>query len=486
MSAATEFLKSAAPGPSPWLDQPLLDGPLAAQIKSARAELLDAANAAASTGHPGHAERVSEVVQELGQLLTQYEAHAADLAGLEDIYRQRQADLEATALHPVTEVPELQTNARKAYVQLLAAELARNRRAEELAAEDGSAASWEPADLTPWLSGEAAEVAPTVLEREDGACLFYAGSNLLFGDSGSGKSLVMCATVAQQIQTGRVCVWLDYEEATPATTVSRLLALGVSTEQLAECLVWLHPASAATQAMLSQVVSTAVERAGDRVVGLVVVDSVGEALAVEGLNEDRDSEVAPWLNRLKTLTDQLPDAALVLIDHSTKAKDGAGRLFPSGSKRKRASLTGAAWLAETVEEFAKGKPGSVQLVCAKDRHGTFRRGEPGALVTVAPGEAPGALTVRVRPPVVGLVPSESLWPLVVQAVQACKKSGEPLSKNQMTDAMTGAGNQRKRAAVDLAVELGAITRTKAGQSTLHAFVRELTHADAEAVAAVCS
>ncbi len=271
------------------------------------------------------------------------------------------------------------------YAQIVGRERAQRQRAMELAAQDGSAASWEPIELGPWLSGESAEVEPSVLVREDGARLFYAGSNLLFGDSGTGKSLVMCAAVAQEIAAGRVCVWLDYEETTPGTTVSRLLALGVDKQAVQDRLVWMHPVSAATPEMLAKVVSTAQQRAGEAgAVGLVVVDSVGEALAVEGLNEDRDAEVGPWMNRVKTLNAELPDAALVFIDHSTKAKDGAAKFFPSGSKRKRASLTGVTWLAETVEESAKGKPGSVQLVCAKDRHGNFRRGEPGVLVCVAP------------------------------------------------------------------------------------------------------
>ena len=74
---------------------------------------------------------------------------------------------------------------------------------------------------------------------------------------------------------------------------------------------------------------------------LAVVDSLGEAFGLEGIDENHDVEVAPWLRRVAR---RLADAGLsvLLLDHSTKSADNPRR--PSGSKRKRAAITGASYL----------------------------------------------------------------------------------------------------------------------------------------------
>lgn len=433
-------------------------------LRRARDDLTAAAKEASSSGLYADADRALDAVMEVSAALEQ----AREVF----TYVEGQRDLSY-------EAERLQREETEAYVRLVSAEKARQRLAEEQAAASGASDSWQPVELAPYLSGEVPEVTPTVLRRDDGQALFYPGSNGLFGDSGAGKSLVSCFTVFQEITAGHVCVWLDYEETTPATTVARLLQLGADPDAIADRLVWLHPATAATPELLGQVAATAQERAGDRPVSLVIVDSVGEALAVEGLNEDKDTDTGPWLKRMKTLNDQLPEAALIFIDHSTKASQGSARLFPSGSKRKRASMTGAMWLVESIEAFAKGKAGSVQLVCAKDRHGHFAREEIGARISIAPGPD-DSLTMLVQAPLAMLpVPgANDLWPLVAQAVALCKKAPEPLTTNDLTKDINGkASTERKRQAVNLAVQAGALSRTKKGQRQLHSFVQELTHAD---------
>jgi hypothetical protein len=275
------------------------------------------------------------------------------------------------------------------YRRLLTNKLARDLFDAEQA-EDDEAASWTREDLTAFLDDDDEDFLPTVLEREDGAALFYTGLNMIFGDSGSGKSMVMAATVAQQLVGGQIVAWIDYEEVKPKTLIKRLRKLGVPREVIDAGLWWKHSDEALTKRRLAKMAAEALEMAGEeRTVGLLVIDSVGEALGAEGLNEDKDSDTGPWMNRVRTVLPLLPDAAVVVVDHSTKAKDGPGRLHPSGSKRKRAALTGVAWLTETVEEFSKQTAGAVQLVCAKDRHGNFRRGDVGALVRVTP-KAPAA------------------------------------------------------------------------------------------------
>jgi hypothetical protein len=468
---------------SPWGDppEPLLDGPLSAQIEEARSQLLKAAQSASASANPGYAAQwVATATEKLDDLLDKYRAKLPDLVALEAPYRERRAKLEASALDFV-QASEVKTAANKAYTRILGEELARKRREQELAEASGSSASWQPADLTPYLDGEITEPVPTVLTRTDGKALFYVGLNTIFGDSGSGKSLIMCTTVAQELAAGRVCVWLDYEEATPATTVSRLLALGATREQIGQGLVWVHPDTPVTAEMLAQVADAALALAADdRVVSLLVIDSVGEALAADGLNEDKDADVGPWTNRVRTVLPRLPDCSVILVDHSVKARDGAGRLHPSGSKRKRAALTGIAWLAETVTEFSKHKAGAVQLVCAKDRHGNYLRGDVGAVVRVAPDASVGALNVTVGPPVLGLVATGLQWSLVVQVHEVIKKD-PGVSMNKIEGRVTGHGSDAKRAARDFLVSVGAVAQEKKGTGFSHTVTRELTHADSEAL-----
>jgi hypothetical protein len=111
---------------------------------------------------------------------------------------------------------------------------------------------------------------------------------------------------------------------------------------------------------------------------LVVLDSVGAAFGLEGINEDRDNEVGPWLERVpKVLAKAGP--AVLPIDHSTKAGDNP--LHPSGSKRNRAAVTGASYLAEVLIPFDKDNPGSIALICAKDRRDATERFDAGRTVT---------------------------------------------------------------------------------------------------------
>jgi hypothetical protein len=106
---------------------------------------------------------------------------------------------------------------------------------------------------------------------------------------------------------------------------------------------------------------------------LLVLDSIGEAMAVGGVDENADKEVGPWIRQtLRRIHDACPDLAIWPIDHSTKANDNP--LFPSGSKRKRAAVTGRSFLLNVRQPFAVATVGYVQLVVAKDRGGTFRRG----------------------------------------------------------------------------------------------------------------
>src|SRR4051812_9586191 len=72
--------------------------------------------------------------------------------------------------------------------------------------------SWQRVDLSPALSGDIERVMPTVCIRDDGAGLFYPrSSNGLFGDSGSGKTMLAVFAAAQELRAGRRVGIVDLE-----------------------------------------------------------------------------------------------------------------------------------------------------------------------------------------------------------------------------------------------------------------------------------
>lgn len=331
-------------------------------------------------------------------------------------------------------------------------------------------ASWVPVDLGPAVRGEVVKAEPSLLRREDGRALFYERAvNGVWSDSGEGKSMVAAAIVAQEITAGRHAVWVDFEDD-ETTIVERLVDIfGVDGAVIVERLHYLRPASP----FGGRAVQVVAELVVTHDVALVVIDSQGEAFALEGIVEDRDLEVGTWLRRVaRTLADLGP--AIVIIDHSTKAKDNP--LFPSGSKRKRAALTGAGYFLEAPTPLTREHGGRLRLTCAKDRHGHWRRGEIAAVVDfhVYPD---GGTSVKVWPPLGADTgsPDQKLRILARAAIRATKAAEHPLSLRELLALMNVKGRDTdKRAAIDYAIGAGAI-RAEPGprRATLHTYIRDL-------------
>ena len=238
---------------------------------------------------------------------------------------------------------------------------------DEQTDDDVDMSSWTPIDLGPAWRGDKMRPIAVVLTRDDGVALLLPGVNYMFGDSGDGKSLVAAIAALQEVRAGRRVIWATYEDANEDELVDRLKLLGATEEEGRRVLV-ITP-----QTTLTRGIDRLVTLAGDDV-RLVVVDSVGEAMAVGGINEDKDNEVGPWFrSTVRRLHELNPELAMWPIDHATKSKDNP--LFPSGSKRKRAAVTGRCFLLNVRQPFGREQVGYVQLIVAKDRGGTFRRGD---------------------------------------------------------------------------------------------------------------
>jgi hypothetical protein len=353
--------------------------------------------------------------------------------------------------------------------------------AERLAAVDGpGAASSGFVDLAPYLDGTHDEPTPRVLVRTDGRALLYPGRNWLHGDSGDGKSLVAAIAAADEVRQGRHVVWLDAEEASPATLAARLLALGLSADQIVERIHYRNVRDEPygdTLAALRASVNGLAPR-------LAVLDSFGESLATMSGDENADQDCASWVRQmLDPLSAILVDAAILVIDHATKAKDNP--LYPSGSKRKRAAVTGIALATKVLTPFRRDQRGAVALLCGKDRHGHYGRGETVAVVVLDSHQGGTWLDAVVAPPKDHEQPAVAdrehpLWKVTAAAVQAVKGSTTPLSLNELLARMIGVRARRelKYAGIDAAVRVGAITVTRGGRGArLHSFARALTDDD---------
>jgi hypothetical protein len=261
---------------------------------------------------------------------------------------------------------------------------------------DGSAAdflddSWYTfVDLTPHMDGTFVQVTPTILRRTDGIGLFYPGVlNGIHGESGLGKGWVALSAVVDVVREGGVAVYVDLED-TPTSIAARLRHLGLTQEQITAQVKYARPTDPTSPETIKRLVA-AVTTVG---ACLVVIDSLGEAFGLDGINENNDNEVAPWLRSVgRGLADT--GACVIIIDHVTKSVDNP--LYAKGSARKRAQIGGTSFLVEALQPLTKGKGGKLRLTCAKDRYGTFTRGQVAAEV-VFNASGPDDMLVRIYPP----------------------------------------------------------------------------------------
>lgn len=235
---------------------------------------------------------------------------------------------------------------------------------------------WAPHDLTTILNDEPAAPAPTVLAVDGGPGMFYEGrTNMIFGEGGSGKTWVALQAVAEAIVTGRSVIYIDLED-TAAGLIARLLALGVTRDQLARHLLYVQPEQAwgpTAQAALAALCDR-------HDIALVVFDSTGEAMAADGVKGNDDDDVARWFTAgPKYLARRGP--TVLVIDHIPKDNQHAP-LDPIGSQRKKAAIDGACYRIDAPKPPTIDRDGLLVAVVSKDRHGHRQRGSKAIEIAV--------------------------------------------------------------------------------------------------------
>jgi hypothetical protein len=259
---------------------------------------------------------------------------------------------------------------------------------------DALPSSWQPVDLGPVVAGlEAGEVVgpvPTLLERTDGAALLYPGViTALQGEPEACKGWIMLLAAAQVLPEGAV-LYLDFED-TAASIVERLLALGVKPGAIVERFAYVRPSAPFAARELQTLLEA-------RPYALAVIDGVGEAYTLLGLDPTSNSDAAKFLMALpRPIADS--GAAVVEIDHVSKAKD-ANHRYPIGAQHKLAGVT-AAFSVEAVERPSRSAPGKAKVRVQKDRPGHVRSRAVGKVIAVAhivPDDGGKRVTVTLEPP----------------------------------------------------------------------------------------
>jgi 5S rRNA maturation endonuclease (ribonuclease M5) len=253
---------------------------------------------------------------------------------------------------------------------------------------------WNLANLTEVLSDDYQPPTPTIGTRTDNKSLFYLGRiNALFGESGSGKSWVAMATCAQQINTGNHVVYIDLEDHV-GSVAHRMIKLGCTKTDVQTLFHYINPMAPfntlASIDLLQLITTTNTQ--------LVVIDSTGEAMALDGAEPNSDDSTARWFRNFPRLLAHAGPCVL-LLDHMAKSND-TNQGFAIGSQRKRAAIDGAAYRVEVGVAPAKGLEGHLKLITAKDRGGYYQHGHKVAEVEI--NDSTTGINVTIKPPSTGL------------------------------------------------------------------------------------
>ena len=208
---------------------------------------------------------------------------------------------------------------------------------------------------------------PLYLTRDDGHSILYGGQvNSLFGEAESGKTFIVLAAIEEVAKANSRAAFIDIDHNGVEATVSRLLALGVSVDYLADPNRFRYWAPEDKDDLLNLVAFLRVWRPV-----VVAVDSVGELLPLMRLNSNSpDDFTTAHAEVLKPLA--TAGAAVVIIDHLAKNTDSKAQ-GPTGTAAKRRAVGGVSIRVTIKEQFVPGKGGSAWLSVNKDRHGGLRQ-----------------------------------------------------------------------------------------------------------------
>jgi hypothetical protein len=232
-------------------------------------------------------------------------------------------------------------------------------------------------DLGAIVRGDQPPAVPTMFVRTDGQGLIYRGGRHdIHGEPGSGKTMTADAVIAEELANdGRVAMF-DYE-ATGAMFVERGLALGIPADVLhdpARVAYFNPPHMNADEIVVFAKTIAAFNPT------LLVVDAVGPAMGRQGLDEDKNADVARW--HADFVEPIRAGVTLLLIDHVSRNRQTRERGGRGGWMKLQ--LLDVSYTVKTFKAFSRTQEGSLKLCCAKDRFGTYAIGDIAAEIHVTP------------------------------------------------------------------------------------------------------
>jgi hypothetical protein len=305
-------------------------------------------------------------------------------------------------------------------------------------ADDKDEHGWEPHDLTDVLAGNYNPPTPTLMLRSDGQGLIYPGRiHSIAGEPGGGKTWIGLHLITETINNKQNALLIDYED-TPAATISRLKALGLTNEQIANHLTYIQPNQPLTGK--SKINTRAFTQLQQLDIALAVIDSAGESISNEGLKPNEDEHVVQWFNALPRQLSRHNKATVLILDHVAKSTETRGN-WAIGSQRKLAAIDGAAYILAVSVAPTRTVQGHLNLICSKDRHGTYQRGRQAAKISIETTTDHTEITITPA-----LAEGESFRPTrLMEQVSRFVETNGGCSQRKICAAVTGKDDNIKKA-----------------------------------------
>ena len=338
----------------------------------------------------------------------------------------------------------------------------------QAASVDLVGSTWDDLDISDVIQGvidgTIERPTPTIGIIGNGRGLLYPGKvHGIHGVGGSGKTWLAAFAIAEQITAGHHVILIDLEDV-PETIIRRLVVdLGVDPASIRSRFHYKRPAE--TARVGASVLHATVTK---HQCSLVVLDSTGESLAVDGVRQNEDAEVAAWMSAVARSTADLGPAVL-LLDHVPKADERS--LMPIGSQRKQAAMNGAIYSVQELRPFSQDQAGAALIVCGKDRQGTYTRGQRVAEMKVTPTPT-GTVIELVETAQAPRNENGTLRPTyLMEKVSLVVEAAGGATGNFILKSVTGKREAAIRA-LSILVDEGYITRTEgARNSWLHESVK---------------
>lgn len=328
--------------------------------------------------------------------------------------------------------------------------------------------SWRRIDMRAVVSGKWEPIRPELMKRTDGHGLLYRGMVHTFqGESESGKSMLAQAEAARVLQAGGSVLYLDFE-SDEGTVGRRLLALGADPDTIVERFDYRRPDE--DPAFGNALAALDWEAITKTRYALAVIDGVTEAFTVWGVGSMDNDEVTTWGRRVPKALAVKTGAAVVLIDHVTKSKDGRGR-FAIGAQAKMSYLTGASYLVEPVSPLIKGQEAVLSIRVGKDRPGgvrpvsaDYREGDRTQEAARAVFDSHGDTDIdyRLNPPAAGASTWEPTGYMEKVSRWMEARQGQPASSSAIEKGVGGKAGRIREAVERLEVH-GHLARTGTGR-----------------------